>query len=40
MILSVCKTPEEVQLMKSCTYAYCYPAQWVLKSFKDKEKQK
>lgn len=40
MILSVCKTPEEEALMRSCMYAYCYPALRVLKSFKEKEKQK
>lgn len=40
MILSVCKTPQEEELMKSCTYAYCYPSQWVLKAFKDSDKTK
>lgn len=40
MILSVCKKPEEELLMRSCTYAYCYSSLRVLKSFKEKEKQK
>lgn len=33
MILSVCRTPEEEALMRSCTYAYRYPSSLVLKSF-------
>ena len=40
MILSVCKNQQEQELMKSCIYAYCYPAQMVLKSFNDRDKKK
>ena len=40
MILSVCKTPEEEALMKSCIYAYQYSASVVLKSFRDREKKR
>lgn len=40
MILSVCRTPEEVTLMKSCTYAYRYPANLVLKSFREEKKER
>jgi len=31
---------QEQELMKSCIYAYCYPAQMVLKSFNDRDKKK
>lgn len=40
MILSVCRTSEEAELMKSCTYAYQYPANLVLKSFRDDKKDR
>ena len=40
MILSVCRNPEEEELMKSCTYAYQYPANLVLKSFRDDKKDR
>ena len=40
MILSVCRSPEEAELMKSCTYAYQYPANLVLKSFRDDKKDR
>ncbi len=40
MILSVCKTPEEQELMKSCIYAYQYSASLVLKSFREKERRR
>lgn len=40
MILSVCRTPEEEELMKSCTYAYQYPANLVLKSFREDKKDR
>lgn len=40
MILSVCKNPQEQELMKSCVYAYCYSFQTVLKSFNDRDKKK
>ena len=40
MILSVCKNQQEQELMKGCIYAYCYPAQMVLKSFNDRDKKK
>lgn len=40
MILSVCRSKKEEDLMKSCIYAYCYPAQTVLKAFNDREKKK
>ena len=39
MILSVCRNPEEVELMKSCTYAYRYPTTLVLKSFREDKKR-
>lgn len=39
MILSVCRNPEEEDLMKSCTYAYRYPANLVLKSFREEKKR-
>ncbi len=39
MILSSCKTEEEQELMKSCIFAYQYPASLVLKSFREKEKK-
>lgn len=40
MILSVCKNQQEQELMKGCIYAYCYPAQTVLKAFNDRDKKK
>ena len=40
MILSVCKTPEEQELMKRCIYAYQYSASIVLKCFREKEKRR
>lgn len=39
MILSVCRNPEEAELMKSCTYAYRYPTTLVLKSFREDKKK-
>ena len=39
MILSVCRNSEEVELMKSCTYAYRYPTTLVLKSFREDKKR-
>lgn len=35
MICSVCRNQNEIELMKSCTYAYQYPANLVLKSFRE-----
>lgn len=40
MIVSVCRNEEEVALMKSCTYAYQYPANLVLKSFREEKKER
>lgn len=40
MILSVCRNPEEIALMKSCTYAYQYPANLILKSFREDKKDR
>lgn len=40
MILSVCRNPEEEALMKSCTYAYQYPANLVLKGFREDKKER
>lgn len=40
MILSVCRNPEEMELMRSCTYAYQYPANLVLKSFREEKKER
>ncbi len=40
MIVSVCRNPEEIALMKSCTYAYQYPANLVLKSFREEKKDR
>lgn len=40
MILSVCKTPEEKDLMKRCIYAYQYSSSMVLKSFREKERKR
>jgi len=40
MILSVCKTPEEQELMKRCIYADQYSASIVLKCFREKEKRR
>ncbi len=40
MILSVCRTPEEEELMKSCTFGYQYPYTLVLKSFREDMKDK
>lgn len=39
MIVSVCRTPEEIALMKSCTYAYQYPGNLVLKSFREEKRE-
>lgn len=36
MILSVCRNPEEEQLMKECIYAYPNESGMVLKSFRDR----
>ena len=36
---NVCRNPEEVELMKSCTYAYRYPTTLVLKSFREDKKR-
>ncbi len=40
MILSVCRTEEETELMKHCTYAYQYPANLVIKSFREDKKER
>ncbi len=40
MILSVCRNPQEEELMRSCTYAYQYPANLVLKSFREEKKDR
>lgn len=40
MILSVCRSPEEIQLMKSCIYGYQYPSCFVLKAFRDEKREK
>ncbi|MBQ5698810.1 MAG: hypothetical protein IIV75_03900 [Lachnospiraceae bacterium] len=40
MILSVCRNAEEEELMRSCTYAYQYPANLVLKSFREEKKDR
>ncbi len=40
MILSVCRTPEEEALMKSCTFGYQYPDTLVLKSFREEIKDR
>lgn len=40
MILSVCRNLEEMELMKNCTYAYQYPANLVLKSFREDKKER
>ena len=40
MILGVCRNPEEIELMKSCTYAYQYPANLVLKSFREEKRER
>ena len=40
MILSVCRSPEEEELMKHCTYAYRYPASLVLKSFREEKRDR
>ena len=40
MIVSVCRNSEEIELMKSCTYAYQYPANLVLKSFREEKKDR
>lgn len=39
MIVGVCRTPEEIALMKSCTYAYQYPGNLVLKSFREEKRE-
>ena len=40
MILSVCRNEDEIELMKSCTYAYQYPANLVLKSFREEKRER
>ena len=40
MIVGVCRNPEEIQLMKSCVYAYQYPANLVLKNFREDKKER
>ena len=40
MILSVCRNPQEEELMRSCTYAYQYPANLVLKSFREDKRDR
>ena len=40
MILSVCRNEQEEELMRSCTYAYQYPANLVLKSFREEKKDR
>ena len=40
MILSVCRNPQEQELMKSCIYGYRYPSTVVLKSFRDEKKER
>ena len=40
MILSVCRNSKEEELMRSCTYAYQYPANLVLKSFREEKKDR
>ena len=40
MILSVCRSPEEEELMRHCTYAYRYPANLVLKSFREEKRDR
>lgn len=40
MILGVCRNAEEIELMKNCTYAYQYPANLVLKSFREEKRER
>lgn len=40
IILSVCRTPQEKELMKSCIYAYQYSSALILKSFREKERKR
>ena len=40
MITSVCRNQDEVRLMKSCVYAYQYPANLILKSFREEKKER
>ena len=40
MLLSVCRTQEEKDLMKDCIYAYQYQANLILKSFREEKKDK
>ncbi|MBR5268330.1 MAG: hypothetical protein IKU20_09085 [Lachnospiraceae bacterium] len=40
MILSVCRNAQEEELMRSCTYAYQYPANLVLKSFREDKRDR
>ena len=40
MLLSVCRNTDEEALMKGCTYAYQYPANKVLKVFREDKREK
>ena len=40
MLLSVCRNADEEALMKGCTYAYQYPANKVLKVFREDKREK
>ena len=40
MILSVCRNVQEEELMRSCTYAYQYPANLILKSFREEKRER
>ena len=40
MILSVCRNAQEEELMRSCTYAYQYPANLVLKCFREEKRER
>ena len=40
MILSVCRNAQDEELMRSCTYAYQYPANLVLKSFREEKRDR
>ena len=40
MLLSVCRNAQEEELMRSCTYAYQYPANLVLKSFREDKRDR
>ena len=37
---NIASDEDKQELMKGCIYAYCYPAQMVLKSFNDRDKKK